>query len=88
MTVPEHLHIAIQTARAAATAELAERRRPQADPDSGDDAGLNNDTAPARPDVLALLSAPAELVVSARVLPPSDASPTQINEIGDTSTLG
>lgn len=87
MTVSDDLHIAIQAARAAAAAELAERTAPtEPNTDGRKDAGFNN-TAPARASVLALLKAPTEILVAARVLPPRDDSATQIDEIANTSTL-
>lgn len=87
MTVSDDLHIAIQAARAAAAAELAERTAPTEPNTDGREGAGSNDTAPARASVLALLGAPTEIVVCARVLPPKDCSATQIHEIATTSTL-
>lgn len=88
MTVSEHLRFAIQTARAAAAAELVERTGAAgSDCEGRDDNGRRSDAAPARADVLAHLGARAELVVSARVLPPTNAPQTRIEQIGNSDTL-
>lgn len=88
MTALEHLNTAIQTARDEAAAELAERAR-ASEPSSPASEACNRDEAatPARDAVLAAVTAPAEIVVSVRALPPSVDSPTQIKEIRDIVTL-
>lgn len=87
MTVSDHLYIAIQAARGAAAAELAERTAPtEPSTDRREDAGLN-DATPARASVLALLGVPIEIVISARVLPPKGYPAAQIDEIGHSRTL-